>query len=255
MRTDSDSRDVYERLWAGGWRSSSLTAPGASYRTRRRLFLSCFRPVYRPGARVLDVGCGNGSLLADIARRHRDVGPLIGTDVADAALDVARQALPEGRFFRCDPQVDAIPVGEPCDIVTSSDVLEHTADYRAVIARMRDALRPGGALIVSVPHSMAHWGPHDEAVGHVRRFERDELAGALERAGLRVARLFTWGSVLYGLYYRLLLNRVSPARTWKPKSWLMRRAHDALYLALFADDLFVNVGTGRMLFAVARRPA
>jgi len=247
------NRDVYERLWSGGWRSSSRTAPGASYRTRRRLFLSCFRSVYRPGARVLDVGCGNGSLLADIARRHPDVGPLLGTDIAEAALEVAREAVPAAEMFCCDPQTGPIPIDEPCDIVLSCEVLEHVDDPESVVAQMRDALRPGGALVMSVPHSMKHWGPHDEAVHHVRRLERDEVTELLTDAGLHVERMFTWGSVLYDIYYRALLNQVSTELTWKPKSWLMRRAHDVLYTALFLDDLFINVGTGRMLFAVARR--
>jgi len=254
MKEDSGNRDTYERLWAEGWRSARRTAPGASARTRRRLFLSCFRSVYRPGARVLDVGCGDGSLLAAVAARHPDVGALLGVDIAEAALELARDAVPQAELLRCDPQTAALPVDEPCDIVLSCEVLEHIDDCGAVVARMRDALRPGGSLVISVPHSMTHWGPHDEGVHHVHRFERDEMADLLTDAGLRVVRLFTWGSVLYALYYRMLLNKVSSEFTWKPKSWLMRRAHDALYAALFIDDLFIDRGTGRMLFAVARRP-
>ena len=254
MARKSNQRTFYESLWTRGWKHS-MKSPGASHRTRRRLVLRCFASVYGAGARVLDVGCGNGSLVLAIARRFEDVGTLNGADISESALQQARAIVPSATFFRCDPQQEPFPLSEPVDIVTCSAVLEHVHDYERLIGHMAEALRPGGTAIVAAPHSMAHWGPHDEAVGHLRRFEKEELCAALRAAGLRVEKAFTWGSVLYSLYYRFLLNRVSPATTWKRKSWLVRLVHRALYLCFFIDDLFIDRGVGRMLFVVGRKPA
>ena len=247
-----DSRQRYERLWARGW-SKSVVKPGASYRSRRRLFLGCLARVYRPGVSVLDLGCGSGALLLDIRRRFPRAGPLWGTDISDTALELARNTLPEGRFLQCDLDRGRPPVEEMFDIVTCSEVLEHVQSPEAVLGHAADVMKPGGALVVSVPHSMRHWGPHDEGVHHLRRFEKVELCAALRAAGLEPVHVFTWGCFLYDAYYRLLLNKVEPASTWKPKGPVSRLAHAALYRLFFVDDLFRNAGTGRMLFATARK--
>ena len=247
-----DSRETYENLWQDACHGE-LQSPGASYRPRRRLFLALLDKAYRPGASVLDVGCGNGSLLADVARRHPDVGALTGVDVAESAVVHARTRLPRATFAVTDPQQDALPIASPVDIVTACEVLEHVPDYVSVLRHIAQAVTPGGHVIISVPHSMRFWGPHDEAVYHVRRFERDELRTAVEGAGLEVTECFTWGSGLYRLYYALVLNRIAPSSTAGRKSRTSRVAHWVLYHALYVDDLVVGLGAGRMLFLVARR--
>lgn len=246
-------RDCYEDLWERAW-SRSSESPGASHRTRRRLLLGCLKRAYFPGASVLDVGCGSGLLLADIRRRFPGAGRLGGTDISDAALSLARAAVPEAQFFRSDLQAAPLPVGEPFDIVTCSEVLEHLRDWRAAIGHMAGALKAGGALIVSVPHSMRNWGPHDEAVHHLRRYEKAGLCEALVAKGLQPDHVFTWGSAVYDVYYRLLLNRVRAETTWKRKGWLVRQMQKLLYWSFFVDDAFKGIGMGRMLFAVARKP-
>jgi len=65
------------------------TFPGASHRSRRRILLSFLKRVYRPGDRILDVGCGSGILLEDIARLFSDHGELYGTDISEQALKIA----------------------------------------------------------------------------------------------------------------------------------------------------------------------
>jgi 2-polyprenyl-3-methyl-5-hydroxy-6-metoxy-1,4-benzoquinol methylase len=248
----SDPRDTYDSLWDDAWHEE-LESPGASYRTRRRLFLKLVDTVYTPGASILDVGCGNGSLLADVARRHPDVGAMTGVDVAESAVNHARERLPQAAFFTSDPQVDSLPV-QAVDLVTSCEVLEHVPDYAAVLRNMAEAVKLGGHVIISVPHSMRFWGPHDEAVHHVRRFEAKALRAAVEDAGLDVVRLFTWGSGLYRIYYGLVLNHVAPAATAGRKSALSRALHTLLFRLLHVDDMLPDTGHGRMLFLVARRP-
>ena len=54
---------------------------------------------------------------------------------------------------------------------------------------MRRILRPGGALILSVPAYQHLWSAHDEALHHFRRYEKSGLNRVLRRAGFRVWRL------------------------------------------------------------------
>jgi len=245
--------EFYEGLWEKEWRDE-VGCPGAGYRTRHRLILRCYGSVYHAGARVLDVGCGNGTLLCAIRSRHPDAGGLVGTDVAQAALDAARKALPEAEFVRHDLQEAPLSREGSFDIVTCCEVLEHMADFESALRHINQALRPGGHLILSVPHSMRFWGPHDEAVHHLRRFEPDELCEVLESLGMTVDSAFTWGTLVYRAYYALILNRMSPQATWRRKSRLIRFLHSILYHAFRVDDLLTGLRGGRMLFVVARKP-
>src|SRR5690606_6158911 len=186
--------------------------------------------------------------------RHTDAGPLMGVDVAESAVEHARRMMSKAVFMQSDPQQNPLPVSQPVDIVTACEVLEHVPDYEAVLRHIVQALCPGGHAVISVPHSMRFWGPHDEAVFHIRRFEHDELRRALTQAGLNVVKSFTWGSLLYRMYYAAVLNRVSPPTTAGSKGPLMRRAHRVLYGAFYLDDLLVSRQRGRMLFAVAQKP-
>jgi trans-aconitate methyltransferase len=260
----TDSKQTYDELWAGGW-TRAARAPGPSYRTRRRHFLRALARVYRPGKSILDVGCGHGSLLRDVRRRFPDAGPLWGTDVSSAALELAREVFPDGRYFQADPQSETLEVEEPFDLVLSSDVLEHVDEFEAVIAQMESALKPGGAMVISAPHAMKYWGPCDEAVHHVRRFEQEDLEAALRRRGLLVERSFTWGAGVFRLYYALILNRRSQKSVWTQqeqlrsarkslKSRLTALAQGIFYRLFYLDDLLIPAGNGRMLFIIARKP-
>ncbi len=248
-----DSRTVYEDLWSQGWKEE-CASPGASHRTRRRLFLSLFATIYHEGIDVLDVGCGNGLLLGDIAQRFPGIGSLSGTDISEKALELAVVRLPKASFFRCDPQTEDLPISKKFDIVTSCEVLEHIEDYRAALRRMIRAVKPGGHLLIAVPHSRKNWSPHDDAAHHFRRFEKDDLAQDLIKEGLEIVKVYTWGTLVYSCYYRFFLNRVRPETTWKPKSRAANLLHRLLYILFNIDDVLTWAGRGRMLFVVARKP-
>ncbi len=69
------------------------------------------------------------------------------------------------------------------------DVIEHTADDGAVIREASRALAPGGAIVITVPAGPGLWTPLDEASGHKRRYTKQTLAQAMQRAGLRIRAL------------------------------------------------------------------
>lgn len=151
------------------------------------------------GVRVLDVGCGTGSvtLIANRGRGNtvRAIEPdpdraatarARGIDVHNGVLDDAYLA-DRGRF----------------DVVMSSDVLEHLAAPADLLRRFVAAARPGGLVILSVPN-VAHWtvrwnllfGRFDyEPVGimdatHLRWFTEHLSMPLLRWLGRRLPRLF-----------------------------------------------------------------
>jgi SAM-dependent methyltransferase len=100
-----------------------------------------------PGARTLEVGCGNGSISAWLAERVASGGRAVAVDL-DLSL-VAGHA-PDLELRQGD--IVAGPV-EPrdFDLVTARAVLHHVADAQAAIANLVASTRPGGAVLLIEP--------------------------------------------------------------------------------------------------------
>ena len=103
------------------------------------------------GSRVLDAGCGTGTLALELARRGYRV---TGVDLSQAMLEVAR-GKDEGRrveWRRAD--VTALDLGATFDVVTCvADILNHLEDLAAWAGALRGFarhLRPSGLLFVDV---------------------------------------------------------------------------------------------------------
>jgi SAM-dependent methyltransferase len=82
------------------------------------------------------------------------------------------------------------------DLVLSSDAWEHIEQDDEVADESFRVLRPGGHLLVMVPAGMDLWSGHDTALGHVRRYEKDQLVALVGGAGFRVDDVFSWNVLL-----------------------------------------------------------
>jgi SAM-dependent methyltransferase len=102
---------------------------------------------------VLDVGCHVGTRLRSLALRRPDL-KLSGVDIDTRALHAARAALPDADLRAAS--ADALPFADASfDLVTCMDVVEHlpVETRRPAACELRRVLRPGGRLIVQVPHA------------------------------------------------------------------------------------------------------
>jgi SAM-dependent methyltransferase len=100
-----------------------------------------------PGGRVLDIGCGTGSLTRAAARRA-DPGPAVGVDLSAAMVEVARTRavdLPNVSFLRADAQVHPFP-SAGFDVVVSRTGASFFGDAPAAFANLARATAPGGRL-------------------------------------------------------------------------------------------------------------
>jgi SAM-dependent methyltransferase len=100
-----------------------------------------------PGARTLEVGCGNGSISAWLAERVAPGGQAVAVDLdlslADA--DVPGLELRQG-------DICAGPVAPAdFDLVTARAVLHHVADAEAAVTNLVASARPGGAILLIEP--------------------------------------------------------------------------------------------------------
>jgi 2-polyprenyl-6-hydroxyphenyl methylase / 3-demethylubiquinone-9 3-methyltransferase len=145
------------------------------------------------GARVLDVGCGEGAFTAALVRAGRES---VGIDVAEAPLRRARERAGEGLDLRLVPVEGEWPLQDASfDAVWAGEVIEHVADTAAWLSEVRRVLRSGGTLVLSTP---AH-GPltrlwlglsrrsfesrFDPRSDHLRFYTRHTLAALLQDFG------------------------------------------------------------------------
>ncbi|WP_232675886.1 bifunctional 2-polyprenyl-6-hydroxyphenol methylase/3-demethylubiquinol 3-O-methyltransferase UbiG [Nocardioides sp. R-C-SC26] len=158
------------------------------YAERRAMVRRLVAPV--AAGRALDVGCGGGGNTAVL----RDLGwQTTGLEYSPTAASLATS---RGiQVVRGDSR--RLPFADASfDLVMSTDMWEHIDDDEAVARESARVLRPGGRLLVAVPCSMKLWSGHDLAVGHVRRYERDELVERVTGAGFDIVDVRSWNVLL-----------------------------------------------------------
>ncbi len=146
----------------------------------------------RAPLRVLDVGCGEGHLAAELACAGFQV---VGVDVAEEPLRRAR-----GKHPNLDLRI--VPVEGPWplpdasfDVVWAGEAIEHVADTASWLSEVRRVLRSGGSLLLSTPAhgrlvmlrlalSQRRFDEHfDPRADHLRFYTRRTLTRLLEDFG------------------------------------------------------------------------
>jgi len=203
------------------------------------------------GETVLELGSGTAGLTRYLARRPQ----LVATDINATYLRQLRE-----RFGAWDgveiheldldsDQWDDLP-DLPYDTIVSSNVLEHIRDDERVLLNAYEVLPQGGRLILVVPAEQRLYGAIDSAIGHYRRYSRENLTVKLEKAGFEVLRcqpINVSGTLGWYVNGRLLRRRTVPS--------FQGRVFDLLVPAQAAAERRLKPSFGLSLVAVARKPS
>jgi len=157
---------------------------------------------------ILEVGCGSGYLLDEIAAAFPSAG-IFGEDVHPTDSTIAGWSL-----LDCP-----LPTGL-CDAVLALSVLEHIQDDTLALQQLYRILRPGGIAIIQVPAGQHLYDGYDAALGHYRRYADGVLAQQMLNVGFEITRETHLGAVAYPAFWA--------AKTWnqlthaKPSPELVR---------------------------------
>ena len=225
------------------------------FTARRRILAEVIRRIVRPptAARILELGCGTGHNLDMLGA----FGTVEASELDDHARELAAKRLGRAIEAAALPDLSRFPA-DSYDMIALLDVLEHVVDDKGSLAAIFTRLKPGGALLLTVPANPWMWSAHDVAHHHHRRYRKTDLAALARAAGYEIDLLSPFNTMLFPLIAGVrVLNKV--------------RGHDSADDALPAksvnsvlDRLFgfeagligrLPFPFGVSLVAVLRRPA
>jgi SAM-dependent methyltransferase len=189
----------------------------------RRLIFRAIRLLQTPPGSIVDVGCGQGTLLAELYEAFPRV-ELAGTDFSPVAVRLAADRVPDASFHVLDLTKQALP--RQYDLVICSEVLEHIEDDISALKNLRRMTRRH--LLVTTPQGRMR-SFESGAVGHVRNYSAGELQNKMRAAGFTVAAVIEWGFPLYSPVYRDYLELTAGAGTTGAFGFVRRSLASALY--------------------------
>lgn len=140
-----------------------------SHRARTALNSAAYLlPHLSPGLRVLDVGCGPGTVTLDLAERVAP-GTAIGIDSSAEVVEIARQEARDrgatGVSFEVGDAYHLPFAGASFDVVHAHQMLQHLADPVAALVEMRRVCRPDGIVAArDADYSSMAWFPEEPAL-------------------------------------------------------------------------------------------
>jgi SAM-dependent methyltransferase len=163
------------------------------------------------GSFVAEVGAGVGSFSALVLETK--IRGLTAFEPSQNMYPLLRKAL------STDKRAEAIndffgreKTGKRFDSILYINVLEHIEDDAAEVANAREALEPGGHLLVFVPALPWLFGELDRQAGHFRRYTKKSLVELISRSGLSVVKVRYFdvaGIVPWYINFVLLKNAIS----------------------------------------------
>ncbi|KAL5045908.1 hypothetical protein BDW71DRAFT_72598 [Aspergillus fruticulosus] len=141
-------------LQTHGWRTAQNSAPH-------------LLPHLQPGLKILDIGCGPGSITVDLARLVAPSGHVTGIEYVSDPLDSARALAASKEITNVSFQVGDIHALEfdddTFDVVHVHQVLQHIRDPVQAFREMRRVVKQGGIVSVRESDAMS-WYPPNQGI-------------------------------------------------------------------------------------------
>jgi SAM-dependent methyltransferase len=164
------------------------------FTARHRILEGVIERIVKPpgDARILELGAGTGHNLAMLSR----FGSVEASELDPGARKLASERLGRPVVEAALPDLSMFPAAA-YDLIALLDVLEHVPDDQASLVAIKQRLKPGGALLLTVPINPWMWSAHDVAHHHHRRYRKGEIRQLAEAAGYDIELLSPFNSLLF----------------------------------------------------------
>jgi ubiquinone/menaquinone biosynthesis C-methylase UbiE len=140
----------------------------------------------KPGMAVADVGTGAGYMLPHLSAAVGPSGKVYAEDIFPDLLESAKKhaaKLTNVEYILGDLKSAKLPKSS-VDVVLVLDAYHHFDHPEAMVASLRDALKPGGRIVIVEYHKNEKAMPNGRALEHIRA-TKDEFVKEIEGFGLK----------------------------------------------------------------------
>lgn len=227
----------------------------------------------------IEVGCGGGELSYQLCRKGLSG---VGLDFSPQAIEQAsvhlRPFIDQGQYHLLQGDFMAHPPGNlQQDLGISLMVMEHVENDVGFVQNLSAMVRPGGYVLIGVPGRKDKWSIEDETVGHLRRYDREDLQATLAQAGLEQIKICSvavpTANILFGLGNRFIQRsqiemakrqqdkhlqtaasgvREIPFKTVFPAPFKLLLNPYTLYPLFVLQRLFYHTGLGLTMLGIGR---
>ena len=169
------------------------------------------------GENFLEVGAGNLK-LAQTLLDYFSRGTIV--DFSEFVRTTYKQLPPDHQVKLTLLVGDILELSFPetYDCIVTCEVMEHIEEDLAFLQCLYVLLNSGGRIVLSVPSKMKHWSIHDEIVGHLRRYEKNDIIKLFERAGFVEINVQSYGFPFVNIL-RLLRILLAKKQYNRKKDW------------------------------------
>lgn len=149
--TDEQLKDQ-QSLYDAGWRGELERGKEQRGNLRASLDFLAQTSLLKPGDKVLEIGCGIGTVMAELKQQGYDV---CGTDISQVAIEYGRRKY-EGVRLEVQPAEELRFDDASFDMVLSFDLFEHIARIDRHVAEVHRVLKPGGYYLFQTPNKWSN---------------------------------------------------------------------------------------------------
>lgn len=199
--------EYYERYWAKESTDKKGFADLPPQRVTKEIqqIIEVMKPFV--SGRVLDVGCGDGTLSDGISKLAQ-VTEVTGIDISNTAIEIAKSKYPHVTY-RVGEVTNLPFASDAFDIVTAIEVVEHIYDTERMFQELSRVLKPNGRIIITttdfnrlkkITIGLLFWDRYFYPTNpHIRFYSKKTLIELLHKFGFEVV-YYRWN----GDYFRMM---------------------------------------------------
>lgn len=148
--------------------------------------------IKKKNAKILDVGCGAGSLTLELAKKGHIIDAI---DISDNAIVYTKRKTKDMNCVNVWKSAIEDLIYE-YDYIVMFDILEHVDNDSSPLVNARRILKKNGYLIINIPAIKRLYGRHDIHCEHKRRYDKKEIKNKLDSNGFEIVFIRYWNFIM-----------------------------------------------------------